>query len=94
MTSIDKLDEAFRRFEQAIRQLEDGLARHAGSADRIGTVENEAESLRQDRARLASELELLRGKAGALADSSRTAAGKIDAAMSRIRSVLHSNVAE
>ena len=34
------------------------------------------------------------GKAGELADTSKTAAGKIDAAMSRIRAVLHSNTPE
>ena len=43
---------------------------------------------------LAGEIELVRSKAGELADTSKTAAGKIDAAMSRIRAVLHSNVPE
>ena len=36
----------------------------------------------------------LAGKAGELVDTSKTAAGKIDAAMSRIRAVLHSNTPE
>ena len=94
MTNIDNLDEAFRRFESALRRLEDAAASRADGASRLAGVEEEAESLRRDRARLATELDLLRSKAGALADSSRSAAGKIDAAMSRIRAVLHSNVAE
>ena len=94
MTNIDNLDEAFRRFESALRRLEDAAASRADDASRLAGVEEEAEALRRDRARLANELDLLRSKAGALADSSRSAAGKIDAAMSRIRAVLHSNVAE
>ena len=36
-------------------------------------------------------LDLVRSKAGELVDTSKNAAGKIDAAMSRIRAVLHSN---
>jgi hypothetical protein len=36
----------------------------------------------------------VRSKAGELVDTSKTAAGKIDAAMSRIRAVLHSNTPE
>ena len=36
----------------------------------------------------------MRSKAGELADTSKNAAGKIDAAMSRIRAVLHSNTPE
>ena len=49
---------------------------------------------RKDRSKLAHELDLVRSKAGELVDTSKQAAGKIDAAMSRIRAVLHSNSGE
>jgi hypothetical protein len=91
---IDKLDEALGRFERALLTLEEKVAARSSAAGRIGEIESEVETLRQDRARLARDLELLRGKAAALADSSKTAAGKIDAAMSRIRTVLHAGAAE
>ncbi|WP_395689211.1 DUF4164 family protein [Aestuariivirga sp.] len=91
---IDKLDEAIERFEGAMSQIEDRVAARLAADGRFGEIENEVESLRRERARLEHELGFLRSKAGALAESSKSAAGKIDAAMSRIRAVLHSGVAE
>ena len=94
MADIQKLDEAFLRFEAALRRIEQAVAQKSDGRTRLVELESEAESLKRDRARLTDELDLVRSKAGELADTSKTAAGKIDAAMSRIRAVLHSNVPE
>jgi predicted nucleic acid-binding Zn-ribbon protein len=94
MAGIQKLDEAFQRFEAALRLFEEAVAKKAGAQSRLAELESEAESLRKDKARLTGELDLVRSKAGELVDSSKNAAGKIDAAMSRIRAVLHSNTPE
>ena len=94
MSDIQKLDEAFQRFEAALSRVEQAVGNKSDGRVRIVELESEAESLKRDRARLAHELDLVRSKAGELADTSKTAAGKIDAAMSRIRSVLHSNTPE
>ena len=94
MAGIHKLDEAFLRFEPALRLVEGALGRTAEWQQRQAELETEAESLRKDKARLAHELDLVRAKAGELVDTSKNAAGKIDAAMSRIRAVLHSNTPE
>ena len=95
MAGIQKLDEAFQRFEAALRQFEEAVGRTSRlSSTPIDELESEAESLQRDRARLAHELDLVRSKAGELVDTSKSAAGKIDAAMSRIRAVLHSNTPE
>jgi predicted nuclease with TOPRIM domain len=94
MAGIEKLDEAFQRFEKALRQFEEAVARKTDGQSRAVELETEAESLRKDKTRLAHELELVRTKAGELVDTSKNAAGKIDAAMSRIRAVLHSNTPE
>jgi predicted nuclease with TOPRIM domain len=94
MANTHKLDEAFRQFEAALQLIEAAAAEKTGLLTRLQEVETEAESLRKERDRLAGEIELVRSKAGELADSSRNAAGKIDAAMSRIRAVLHSNASE
>jgi chromosome segregation ATPase len=91
MTNTHKLDEAFERFEQALRQFESAITHKAEGEKRVEALESEAETLRRDRSRLAHELDLVRSKAGELVDTSKNAAGKIDAAMSRIRAVLHSN---
>ena len=94
MAGIHKLDEAFLRFDTALRRVEAALGRKAAWQQRQAELESEAESLRKDKARLAHELDLVRSKAGELVDTSKNAAGKIDAAMSRIRAVLHSNTPE
>ena len=91
MADIHNLDEAFLRFEAALRRIEQAVAGRSDGQGRLVELASEAESLRRDRARLSHELDLVRSKAGELADTSKTAAGKIDAAMSRIRAVLHSN---
>jgi len=94
MASIEKLDEAFQRFEVALRRFEEAVGKTAERKARMAELESEAESLRKDKAQLTQELELVRTKAGELADTGKNAAGKIDAAMSRIRAVLHSNAPE
>jgi predicted nucleic acid-binding Zn-ribbon protein len=94
MAGIEKLDEAFQRFEAALRQFEDAVGKKIEDRSRMAELESEAESLRRDKTRLTHELELVRSKAGELADTGKNAAGKIDAAMSRIRAVLHSNAPE
>jgi len=94
MSDIQKLDEAFQRFEAALSRVEQAVGNKSDGRVRIVELESEAESLKRDRARLSHELDLVRSKAGELADTSKTAAGKIDAAMSRIRAVLHSNTPE
>ena len=94
MANTHKLDEAFRQFEAALQVIESAVGRQAGAQKRVAELESEAESLRADKLRLTQEIDLVRAKAGELADSSKSAAGKIDAAMSRIRAVLHTNAAE
>ena len=94
MADTQKLDEAFERFEAALRQFEAAMTRKQDTEKRAETLEHEAEALRRDRSKLAHELDLVRSKAGELVDTSQQAAGKIDAAMSRIRAVLHSNSGE
>ncbi len=94
MAGIHKLDEAFLRFEAALRKLEGAAALKAEAGRRVAALESETETLRREKTRLAQELDLVRTKAGELADTSKSAAGKIDAAMSRIRAVLHSNTPE
>jgi hypothetical protein len=86
-----KLDQAFDRFEAALRQFEAALARHEDQLRRDDVLKGEAEALRLDRSRLAQELDEVRSKASDLVGTNRQAVGKIDAAMSRIRAVIHSN---
>ncbi len=91
MADTQKLDEAFQRFETALRQIEDAIVLKVNGQKRVETLESETETLRRDRVRLAHELDLVRSKATELVNTSKNAAGKIDVAMSRIRAVLHSN---
>ena len=86
-----KLDDALERFESALRQFEGAFARSEEERIRAKTYQGEADTLRSERERMASELELLQRKAMEFASMGTKAAGKIDAAMSRIRAVIHSN---
>ena len=91
MSETRKLDEAFSRFDAALRQFEAALARQNERQAQDQSLEAAAESLRLDRSRLAQELDGVRAKANDLVSTNQKAVGKIDAAMSRIRAVLHSN---
>jgi hypothetical protein len=86
-----RLNDAIGRFDTALRQFEAALVRSDEDRRRTDTVKGEAEALRQDRRRLEGELDQVRTKAFELVDTSKKAVGKIDAAMSRIRAVMHSN---
>jgi uncharacterized coiled-coil DUF342 family protein len=94
MADTRKLDEEFDRFDEALRQFEVAAERRRLMAQRAAELAEEADTLRRDRTKLAHELDAVRSKAGELVDTSKQAAGKIDAAMSRIRAVLHSNTGE
>lgn len=91
MADTHKLDEAFGRFEGALRQFEAAVVRRQEAQKSAEMLAGEADLLRKDRSKLANELDLVRAKASELVETSRQAVGKIDAAMSRIRAVLHSN---
>ena len=86
-----KLIDAIDRFDSALRQFEAAAARAEEQRHKSESVKGEAEALRQDRKRLEGELDQVRTKAFELVDTSKKAVGKIDAAMSRIRAVIHSN---
>ena len=91
MSETRKLDEAFSRFDAALSQFEAALTRHNERTGQETLLEATAESLRLDRSRLAQELDGVRAKANDLVSTNQKAVNKIDAAMSRIRAVLHSN---
>ena len=84
MVDTQKLSDAFDRFDAALKSFEAALAKKQ-------EIAGEADALRGDRAKIASELDLVRTKATELVTTNKSAVGKIDAAMSRIRAVLHSN---
>ncbi len=91
MTEVNKLDAAFARFEKALGQFEVVMKSNTEETSRLKALEGEAASIQRDQQRLNKELDLVRVKAAELVDTSKQAAGKIDTAMGRIRSVLHSN---
>lgn len=90
MADNSRIGEALGRFEAALSNLETSMMRCHEKEARLGKLAGEAEALRQDRSRLARELDEVRGKASELAEASREAAGRIDSAMARIRGVLGS----
>jgi Domain of unknown function (DUF4164) len=91
MNEAKKFDAALTRFELALGLVENALKNKRDAQARLATLEEQSATLQSDRKRLDSDLALVRVKAAELVDTSKQAAGKIDSAVSRIRSVLYSN---
>ncbi|MBG1232458.1 DUF4164 family protein [Aestuariivirga litoralis] len=91
MSDINKLDAAFARFEKALGQFESVTVKYAEERRKTKALAANANAAQRDQAKLVDQLNLVQKKAAELVDTSKQAAGKIDTAMGRIRSVLHSN---
>ena len=88
MAQESRMDGALERFEAALRRLEAAMAQAGERETVLSSAQGEAEALRQDRARLAEELDQVRGKASELGEANRQAQRRVDMAMARIRKVL------
>jgi hypothetical protein len=93
MAVSPRLETAMARFNASLRQCEGALAKARDMHDQARAYKIEAEALRQDRVTLSKDLETIRSKAHDLVSINGKAVTRIDTAMSRIRSVLHSNTA-
>ena len=91
MSEINKLDAAFARFERALGLFETVTKSQVEETHRLKSMVLGVDSAQRDQVKLHEQLEHVRQKAAELVDTSKQAAGKIDTAMGRIRSVLHSN---
>ncbi len=91
MADTNRFDIAMERFDVALNTFETAVAKRRNDDLRLTELTNEAAVLQSERQKLARDLDQLKAKAAELVDTSRQAAGKIDHAMARIRSVLHSN---
>jgi len=88
MVEESRIIGALDRFEAALRRLEAAMAQAGERELALASSKGEAEALRQDRARLAEELDQVRGKASELDKANRQAERRVEQAMSRIRKVL------
>lgn len=88
MAQAGMIEEALERFESALRQLEGSMVRWHEREQALEQARGEAEALRQDRSRMAQELDEVRARANELMEASRGAARHVEGAMSRIRAVL------
>jgi predicted nuclease with TOPRIM domain len=88
MASTPQLDQAIEHFEQAMRQLEVAWAQSEQNQDTIQKLNGETAALKEDRAKLAGELDEVRARAEELAEANRQAARRIELAMARVRTVI------
>jgi predicted nuclease with TOPRIM domain len=88
MAMMPNLDKAIEQLEQAMRQLEAAWAQSERNQETISKLSGEAETLKEDRAKLANELDEVRARAEELAEANRQAARRIDLAMARVRTVI------
>lgn len=88
MAEDSRISGALDRFEAALRRLEATMAQAGEHEVTLAGARGEAEALRQDRARLAEELDQVRAKASDLNEANREARQRVEQAMSRILKVL------
>jgi len=85
---MSRLDSAMARFKAAIDRLEGALAQRQASEQRDEILARELAGLKDDRARLAAELERLNGEKVALEGFTDEVAGRLEGAIREIRAVL------
>ena len=88
MSDTPKIGDALTRFESALEGLEAAMARAKQDDEQSEAISGEAVALREDRARLAEELDEVRDNANKLLDANTKAEVRIVSAMDRIKSVL------
>ncbi len=91
MGEMSKLESVASKFDQALIRFESAAQKKQGESQRLASLTSEAAHLRDDNQRMIRDLDLVKIKARELVDTTRQAVTKIDSAMSRIRSVLHTN---
>jgi hypothetical protein len=85
---MSRLDSAMARFTAALDTLETALARRPAAARLDEALVRELSGLKDDRARLAGELERLNGEKVALEGFTDEVAGRLEGAIREIRAVL------
>jgi hypothetical protein len=85
---MSRLDSAMARFAAALDKLDQALARRPAAARLDDALAKELRGLKEDRTRLASELERLNGEKVALEGFTDEVAGRLEGAIREIRAVL------
>jgi len=88
MSDRPRLEDALSKFETALNGLEAVMVRARESQNQTEALNGETTALREDRARLAEELDQVRANANRLLEANTQAETRISSAMERIKSVL------
>ena len=86
--AMSRLDSAMTRFAAALEKLDTALARRPAAGRLDDALARELSGLKEDRARLAGELERLNGEKVALEGFTDEVAGRLEGAIREIRAVL------
>lgn len=85
---MSKLDTAMARFSAALDRLEASIERRAIAAEGAQSLEREIVALREDRSRLADELDRVRAHARALDETAGDVSTRLEETIAGIRAVL------
>ncbi len=85
---MSKLDAAMQRFSSALDQLEAGINRRGIKSQSASATERELVALREDRSRLADELDRVKAQARELDETAGDVSGRLEDAIAGIRAVL------
>ena len=85
---MSKLEQSLERFSKAIDAVEAAMNRKLQRTKAVDALQQEIAALRQDRARLAEELDELKAETRALEGVTDQVASRLDTAIRDIRAVL------
>ncbi|GGD05540.1 DUF4164 family protein [Pyruvatibacter mobilis] len=85
---MSKLDSAMERFSAALDQLEAGINRRSIKSQNASSAEREIAALREDRSRLADELDQVKSQARQLDETAGDVSTRLEEAIAGIRAVL------
>jgi hypothetical protein len=88
MTQLDRLDGAFARFSAALDRLETAAARRFEAESSFADIEEELAVMRDDRGRLALELDAALARASALEKTREEVLRRLDNASAEVRATL------
>jgi Rad3-related DNA helicase len=91
MSDTTAIDAATRRLALALDALDGAVERRREADDGQVSLNEQLHALSADRSKLASDLDAAAARAKTLESTNREVAGRLDAAMDTIRSVLESD---
>lgn len=88
MVDMSKIEDAARRLERATDAIESTIVKTKQTSEQNRLLEAQLDDLREDRSKLAQELDTANAKLARISDANSKVSGRIDAVVDNIRLLL------